>query len=128
MSDAEALPDLLAAMAAAARHDAEACAAALDRAEAPLGRGFHRSRRDIEAARDALAHGDWRAVHSLAWSATTGLTWAFPPAPSHCPPAPLDQPLLPEGTPCPGCGGRTDRLVRWCPTCGTEQVNPLEDR
>ena len=51
--DAPALDALLSAMSAAGAHDLSAVSAGLDAAEAALGRGHHKSRPDVHAAREA---------------------------------------------------------------------------
>lgn len=119
--DALALDPLLEVMAAAGRHDADACLRHLAEAESHLGPRAHTSRPDIALARDAVADGDWRRVWSSAWAATCGLTWAFPPDPEVCPPAPTDVPITTESSPssCGVCGHSLDATMRFCPSCGT---------
>lgn len=113
--DAAALPLLVAVMGAAGRHDTPTCQRLLDEAEATLGAGRHKSRPDIAAARNASAGGDWPAVWRHAWAATTGLTWAFAPDPSTCPPCPGPEPYT-EGAVC--CGTDLPAASRFCPLCG----------
>lgn len=119
-TDAEALPLLMEAMQAATEFDAQACRDALHRADAALTPrrpgAPHKSRRDIEAALAAAAAGDFWTAHRLAWSATTGLTWAFPPDISVCPQMPTDGAATAVAC---VCGAQLHAAARFCASCGT---------
>lgn len=114
--DAAALPVLTAVMEAAGRHDAQTCLRLLDEAEGHLGAGPHKARIDIDRARAAIESSDWLLVWSAAHAATCGLTWAFPPDVSKCPPAPGAEPYGADVT-C-GCGQVSPAYARFCSTCG----------
>lgn len=116
--DADALPLLIEVMAAAGRHDGTGCLRLLDEAETHLPPGRqHKSRPDIAAARTAAAAGDWPAVYRLAWSATAGLTWAFPPDLTRCPPMPTEIPFTVPAR-CE-CGATPAVGAAFCHGCGT---------
>lgn len=117
MRDADALPALVAVMTAAGHHDAGECLRLLDVAEVHLGPRFHQSRADLVAAREAVDARDWQRVWRRAWSATTGLTWAFPPDLSTCPPLPGPVAYPREGVRC-GCGVEVRADQAFCAMCG----------
>lgn len=120
--DADALPLLIDTMAAAGRHDAASCRDLLVAAEEKLGFGFHKSREDIRAALHAVEKAEWGDAWMYAWSATTGLTWAFPPDVSTCPPCPGDEPFDGQTRTCAGCGEGLPAHAKFCSACGQALV------
>lgn len=90
MSDAGALPEILAMMAAASRYDGEACRARAGAAQAHLS-SFHPARIELEVARCKANDRDFEGVWLRGQQATRLLTAVWPPAPSALPPYPAAQ-------------------------------------
>ena len=120
-NDADALPHLLTTMRAAGFHDRAQAQASLDDALASLHRGRHKARPDIARAQEAVEQGNWYVCWSMSYQAICGLTHAFPPDLSLCPPPPGTTPLA--ATTCTGCGAHLSAQVRFCPSCGTRARN-----
>lgn len=118
MRDAAALPLLLDVMGAAGRHDRDACIERLTQVRSLLVEcGTTKPMADVDAAMRFTEDEDWVRVWSFAWSATTGLTWAFPPDPSKCPPRPGVEPHV-GGLACDGCRDPLPTGANFCPSCG----------
>lgn len=115
-NDGAALPALLEVMRAAGAHDLDAVRAAATAAHDAIGsKGPHKARPDINDALTAAETGDWVLCWGRAWQATCGLTHAFPPDKSICPPIPVTTPHVVVDCVC----GTTLRAgSRFCHACG----------
>jgi hypothetical protein len=116
--DAEALPEIIAMMTAAGRHDVDEIIARANAAEAHLGKGFHQARIDLSTARGKARDRDFEAVWIRGQQATRLLTHAWPPDPSLLPPYPTATPF---GDPVDcGCGfEKNPPAAKFCGGCGT---------
>lgn len=116
--DGDALPLLHDLMREAGHHDAPACSRLVDEVEALLpAKGPHKSKADLVLAREGIAAENWVQVHSAAWGAMCGLTWAFPPDPMTCAPVPEAVPF-PRGPKTCRCGAEVRRTANFCHACG----------
>jgi hypothetical protein len=119
-NDSGAREPLLAAMAAAGRHDLLGVLEALAAAEEAIGPRQHKAHDDITLARSAAHGSNWVAVWAKAHHGLCDLTWSFPPDVSTCPPMPGPDPILETAT-C--CGEVLSWTARFCPMCGSRVGN-----
>lgn len=110
MSDAGALPEILAMMAAAGCRDVEECLSRANAAEKHLGKGFHRARIELSLARGKARDRDFEQVWCHGREAARRLTWLWPP--------------MPGTNDCP-CGYLSPLAASFCGGCGTSlQTRP----
>lgn len=117
-TDAQALPEILAMMTAAGRHDVDEIIARADAAESHLGNGFHKARHDLSTARGKARDHDFQQVWHCGQQATRVLTWAWPPDPDLLPPYPETVPFT-DPVDC-ACGfEHNPPAAKFCGGCGT---------
>lgn len=119
MFDNAALPLLLEVMRAANLHDAETVDASTREVLDIIARQpRHKSRADVMAAREHAGSGEWSRCWAAAYQAICGLTHAFPPDLSTCPPVP-DDAAPRSARRCAPCGTDRPSSANFCPACGT---------